>query len=148
MKLRRLLFVTLAVLIVTALFSAVATAQDIAQEGRSADLVLPTNATGNYDTGGKQVNVHMEGETDNKSSHQPGEPQRKQPREKPERYTDDVTPLKAADAPTSALASAPASASAPKELPKSGGSSASSLFALGAGALLVAGGLLARRLIR
>lgn len=144
MKSRSLLFVTLAVLIVTVLFSAVATAQNSAQEGQSADLVLPTNATGNYDTGGKQVNVHMEGESDNKSSHQPGEPQRKQPRAKPERYTDDVTPLKAPDAP----ASAPASASAPKELPKSGGSSAASLFALGAGALLVAGGLLARRFIR
>jgi LPXTG-motif cell wall-anchored protein len=36
----------------------------------------------------------------------------------------------------------------PKELPKSGGSSTASLFALGAGALLVGGGLLARRFIR
>jgi LPXTG-motif cell wall-anchored protein len=35
-----------------------------------------------------------------------------------------------------------------KELPKSGGSGAASLFALGAGALLVGGGLLARRFIR
>ncbi len=34
-----------------------------------------------------------------------------------------------------------------KELPKTGGGSAS-LFALGAGALLVAGGLLARRIVR
>ena len=36
----------------------------------------------------------------------------------------------------------------PKELPKTGGSGAASLFALGAGALLVAGGLVARRIIR
>ncbi len=43
---------------------------------------------------------------------------------------------------------APAPAPAPKELPKSGGSGAASLFALGAGALLVAGGLVARRIIR
>jgi LPXTG-motif cell wall-anchored protein len=43
---------------------------------------------------------------------------------------------------------APAPAPAPKELPKSGGSSAASLFALGAGALLVGGGLLARRIVR
>ena len=43
---------------------------------------------------------------------------------------------------------APAPAPAPKELPKTGGSSAASLFALGAGALLVGGGLLARRLVR
>ncbi len=42
---------------------------------------------------------------------------------------------------------APAPAPAPKELPKTGGSSAASLFVLGAGALLVGGGLLARRMI-
>jgi len=35
-----------------------------------------------------------------------------------------------------------------KELPKTGGSGTASLFALGAGALLVAGGLLARRIFR
>ena len=150
MKSRRLLSVTLAVLIMTALSAAVASAQNDTQKAQSADLVLPTNATGNYDTGGKQVDVHMEGQTDNKSSHQTGEPQRKQPREKPEGwekpegYKDDATPPKAALAP----AQAPAPAPAPKELPKSGGSDAASLFSLGAGALLVAGGLLARRLVR
>ena len=133
MKLRRLLFVTLAVLIVTALSAAVVSAQNYAQEGKSADLVLPTNATGNYETGGKQVDVHMEGHTDNKSSQQPVEPQPTQPREKP---------------PKAAAAPAPPPVPAPKELPKSGGSSVASLFSLGAGALLVAGGLLARRLVR
>ena len=35
-----------------------------------------------------------------------------------------------------------------KELPKTGGSGTASLFALGAGALLVAGGLLARRIVK
>ena len=144
MKSRRLLSVALAVLIMTALSAAVASAQNDTQKAQSADLVLPTNATGNYDTGGKQVDVHMEGQTDNKSSHQTGEPQRKQPREKPEGYKDDAAPPKAAPAP----AQAPAPAPAPKELPKSGGSDAASLFSLGAGALLVAGGLLARRLVR
>ena len=40
-------------------------------------------------------------------------------------------------------------AEAPKaELPKTGGGSAASLFALGAGALLVGGGLLVRRIIK
>ena len=34
------------------------------------------------------------------------------------------------------------------ELPKTGGASAASLFALGAGALLIGGGLLARRIIK
>jgi LPXTG-motif cell wall-anchored protein len=144
MKSGRLLSITLAVLIMTALSAAVATAQNDTQKGQSADLVLPTNATGNYETGGKQVDVHMEGQTDNKSSHQTGEPQRKQPWEKPEGYKNDATPPKAALAP----AQAPAPAPAPKELPKSGGSDAASLFSLGAGALLVAGGLLARRLVR
>jgi LPXTG-motif cell wall-anchored protein len=140
MKSRRLLFVALAVLIVTALSAAVASAQNSAQEGKSADLILPTNATGNYETGFKQVDVHMEEQTDNKSSRQTVEPQRKQPWEQtPQPYQKDVMPVKAADA--------PASASAPKELPKSGGSSAASLFSLGAGALLVAGGLMARRFV-
>ena len=46
---------------------------------------------------------------------------------------------------TTASASASASASAPAELPETGGAS---LFALGAGALLVAGGLVARRIVR
>ncbi len=55
-------------------------------------------------------------------------------------------PPKAAPAPPPAPAPAPPPP--PKELPKSGGSSTASLFALGAGALLVGGGLLARRLIR
>ena len=42
----------------------------------------------------------------------------------------------------------PAPAPAPKELPKTGGSGTASLFALGAGALLVTGGLLVRRFTR
>jgi LPXTG-motif cell wall-anchored protein len=62
-------------------------------------------------------------------------------------------PAKAAPPPPPAKAPAPpppapAPAPAPKELPKSGGSGVASLFALGGGALLVAGGLLVRRVIR
>ena len=62
-------------------------------------------------------------------------------------------PPKAAPAPPPPPKAAPAPAPAPKaeekkELPKSGGSGAASLFALGAGALLVGGGLLARRFVR
>jgi len=59
---------------------------------------------------------------------------------------------KAAPAPAPAPAppkAAPAPAPAPKaELPKTGGASTASLFALGAGALLVSGGLLVRRIIK
>ena len=39
-------------------------------------------------------------------------------------------------------------APAPKELPKTGGASSASLLALGAGTLLVAGGLVARKFVR
>ncbi len=56
-----------------------------------------------------------------------------------------VEPPKAAPPPPPP---APAPAPAPKELPKTGGSGAASLFALGAGALLVTGGLLIRRFAR
>jgi LPXTG-motif cell wall-anchored protein len=57
-------------------------------------------------------------------------------------------PPKAAPAPPPPPAPAAAPAPAPKELPKTGGSGTASLFALGAGALLVAGGLVARRIIK
>jgi LPXTG-motif cell wall-anchored protein len=50
--------------------------------------------------------------------------------------------------PPPAPAPAPAPASPPAELPKSGGVSTTSLFALGAGALLVGGGLIARRIVK
>jgi LPXTG-motif cell wall-anchored protein len=50
--------------------------------------------------------------------------------------------------PPPAPAPAPAPASPPAELPKSGGPSTTSLFALGAGALLVGGGLIARRIVK
>jgi LPXTG-motif cell wall-anchored protein len=56
-----------------------------------------------------------------------------------------------APAPKITPAPAPPPAAAPKApapLPKTGGSSVASLFALGAGTLLVVGGLLARRIIK
>jgi LPXTG-motif cell wall-anchored protein len=151
MNLRRLLSIMLAVWLMTALSAAVATAQSHTQQAQSAPVQM--DAPGYQDTGGKQVAVHMEGNSDNKSSRQPGDPKGKRAQEIPEGsqeipegYNDNAPPPMAAFAP--AQAPAPAPAPAPKELPKSGGSSATSLFALGAGALLVAGGLLARRLFR
>src|ERR687885_181884 len=52
-------------------------------------------------------------------------------------------------APKATPAPPPPPAPAPKaELPKTGGAGGASLFALGAGALLVAGGLVARRIIK
>ena len=52
-------------------------------------------------------------------------------------------------APAPKAAPAPPPAPAPKaELPKSGGASSASLLALGAGTLLVAGGLVARKFVR
>ena len=56
-------------------------------------------------------------------------------------------PPKAAPAPAPAPPPPP-KAEEKKELPKSGGSGVASLFALGGGALLVAGGLLVRRIVR
>jgi hypothetical protein len=56
-----------------------------------------------------------------------------------------ASPTATATATAAAATTAPAPASAPAELPPTGGASA---IALGAGALLVAGGLLARRIIR
>jgi LPXTG-motif cell wall-anchored protein len=56
-------------------------------------------------------------------------------------------PAKAAPPPPPAPAPPPPPAP-PKALPKSGGSGVASLLALGGGALLVAGGLLVRRIIR
>ena len=149
MKPRRLLSITLAVCLMTALSAAVATAQSDTQTAQSAPVTM--DAPGYQDTGGKQVTVHTEGNTDNKKSRQP-KPQRNRPQASPEgsqempEGKDNATPPKAASAP--AQAPAPAPAPAPKELPKTGGSSAASLFALGTGVLLVAGGLLARRLVR
>jgi LPXTG-motif cell wall-anchored protein len=64
-------------------------------------------------------------------------------------------PPKAAPAPPPPPKAAPAPPPPPapkaeekKELPKTGGSGTASLFALGAGALLVAGGLVARRIVK
>lgn len=58
-------------------------------------------------------------------------------------------PPKAAAPPAPGPGAAPAPGPGAKaELPKTGGSSAASLFALGAGALLVGGGLLARRMMK
>jgi plastocyanin len=62
------MLVALAILAVTALWAAVAAAQDTAQEAQSADLALPTNTTGNYDTGVKQVSIHQPGETSTNGS--------------------------------------------------------------------------------
>jgi plastocyanin len=70
MKLRGLLLVALAVLSVTASSAVVARAQDSPQQAQSADLALPTNTTGNYETGNKQIGIHEPGETNTNSSQQ------------------------------------------------------------------------------
>ncbi len=57
-------------------------------------------------------------------------------------------PPKAAPPPPPPPAPAPPPPPAKAELPKTGGTGTASLFALGAGALLVAGGLVARRIIK
>ena len=158
MKHRRITSVVLAILAMTALSAAGASAQGVPQQAQSGDVAMPTEVTGddpvnissNFETGNEQIS----------ESHRVG-PQPKERRQRGERGTEyAATPTKAA--PTEAAPSSgnptsssggsggtltPASQSEAKaELPKSGGSSVASLFALGAGVLLVGGGLLARRI--
>jgi plastocyanin len=68
-----ILVVALAILIVTALAAAVATAQDNTQTTQSDDLSLPPNTTGYYDTGNKQVSIYKPGESSTNSSNQTSE---------------------------------------------------------------------------
>jgi LPXTG-motif cell wall-anchored protein len=165
----RITSVVLAILVVTALSAAGASAQSIPQQAQSGDVAMPTKVTGddpvnissNFETGNKQIS----------ESHRAG-PQPKERRQRGERGTEyDATPTEAAPteaapteaAPTEAAPSSgnptksggsgstpapmhPSQSEAKAELPKTGGSSVASLFALGAGVLLVGGGLLARRI--
>ena len=164
MQHRRITSVVLAILVVTALSAAGASAQSIPQQAQSGDVAMPTKVTGddpvnissNFETGNEQIS----------ESHRAG-PQPKERRQRGERGTEyDATPTAAAPteaAPTEAAPSSgnptksggsgstpapahPSQSEAKAELPKTGGSSVASLFALGAGVLLVGGGLLARRI--
>ena len=164
MQHRRITSVVLAILVVTALSAAGASAQSIPQQAQSGDVAMPTKVTGD-----EPVNISSNFETGNEQiseSHRAG-PQPKERRQRGERGTEyAATPTEAAPteaAPTEAAPSSgnptksggsgstpapvhPSQSEAKAELPKTGGSSVASLFALGAGVLLVGGGLLARRI--
>ena len=159
MRHRRITSVVLAILVVTALSAAGASAQSIPQQAQSGDVAMPTQVTGddpvnissNFETGNEQIS----------ESHRVG-PQPKERRQRGERGTKDAAaPTEAA--PTEAAPSSgnptkssgsdstpapvhPSQSEAKAELPKTGGSSVASLFALGTGMLLVGGGILARRI--
>lgn len=164
MQHRRITSVVLAILVVTALSAAGASAQSIPQQDQSGDVAMPTEVTGdgpvnfssNFETGNEQVS----------ESNRVG-PQPKERRQRGERSTEyAATPTNAAPAegaPTEAAPSsgnptksggsggtpapaAPSQSEAKAELPKTGGSSVASLFALGAGVVLVGAGLLVRRI--
>ncbi len=164
MQHRRITSLVLAILAVTVLSAAGASAQSIPQQAQSGDVAMPTKVTGddpvnissNFETGNEQIS----------ESHRVG-PQPKERRQRGERGTEyAATPTKAAPteaAPTEAAPSSgnptksggsgstpapahPSQSEAKAELPKTGGSSVASLFTLGAGVLLVGGGLLARRI--
>jgi LPXTG-motif cell wall-anchored protein len=161
MKYRRIASLMLAILVVTALSAAGASAQDMPQQAQSGDIGMgtdvagssPVNIESNFDTGNKQV----------RESFSRG-PQPKQPRERGARSSEsDPVPAEADPsggnpaklgstvAPATATYAQPATATyaQPKaELPKTGGASSSSLFSLGAGTLLIAAGLLGRRLVK
>ena len=160
MQHRRITSVVLAILVVTALSAAGASAQSIPQQAQSGDVAMPTKVTGddpvnissNFETGNEQIS----------ESHRVGPQPKKERRQRGERGTKDAAaPTEAA--PTEAAPSSgnptksggsgstpapvhPSQSEAKAELPKTGGSSVASLFALGAGVLLVGGGLLARRI--
>ncbi len=164
MQHRRITSVVLAILVITALSAAGASAQSVPQQAQSGDVAMPTEVTGddpvnissNFETGNEQIS----------ESHRVG-PQPKERRQRSERGTKEAaTPTEAAPteaAPTKAAPSSgnptksggsgstpapahPSQSEAKAELPKTGGSSVASLFALGAGVLLVGAGLLVRRI--
>jgi LPXTG-motif cell wall-anchored protein len=153
MKYRRIASLMLAILVVTALSAAGASAQGIPQQAQSGDVAMPTDVAGsspidinsNFDTGNEQV----------RESQSRG-PQPKQPRERGDRNNkSDLVPAEADPSggnPAklgSTVVPATATYAQPKaELPKTGGASSSSLFSLGAGTLLIAAGLLSRRLVK
>ena len=159
MQHRRITSLVLAILVVTALSAAGASAQSIPQQAQSGDVAMPTKVTGD-----EPVNISSNFETGNEQiseSHRAG-PQPKERRQRGERGTEyAATPTEAA--PTEAAPSSgnptksggsgstpapahPSQSEAKAELPKTGGSSVASLFALGAGVVLVGAGLLLRRI--
>ena len=158
MKYRRIASLMLAILVVTALSAAGASAQGVPQQAQSGDIGMgtdvagssPVNIESNFDTGNKQV----------RESFSRG-PQPKQPRERGARSSEsDPVPAEADPsggnpaklagpvAPATATYAQPTYAQPKAELPKTGGASSSSLFSLGAGTLLIAAGLLGRRLVK
>ena len=164
----RITSVVLAILVVTALSATGASAQSVPQQAQSGDVAMPTDVTGSSPT---NINSYFEtGNEQVSESHTVGPQTKKERRQRSERGTKEAaTPTEAAPteaAPTKASPSsgnptyhpggsggAPAPAPPPQpeakaELPKTGGSSVGSLFALGAGALLIGGGLLVRRISR
>jgi LPXTG-motif cell wall-anchored protein len=123
------------------------------QQAQSGDIGMgtdvagssPVNIESNFDTGNKQVRESLS-----------RGPQPKQPRERGARSSEsDPVPAEADPSGgnpaklAGTLAPATATYAQPKaELPKTGGASSSSLFSLGAGTLLIAAGLLGRRLVK
>ena len=156
MQHRRITSVVLAILVVTALTAAGASAQSIPQQAQSGDVAMPTEVTGddpvnissNFETGNEQIS----------ESHRAG-PQPKERPQRSERGTKEAaTPTEAAPTEAAPSSGKPTSYSggsggtltpapeAKAELPKTGGSNVASLFALGAGVLLVGAGLRVRRI--
>jgi hypothetical protein len=119
---RGLLFTAVAIVVVTAFSTAIATAQNTAQESESRDLVVPNNAD-TFDTGNTQSSTFIPGETDTNSKHQTINPRPKKPREKRESNNKDgATPTEAT--PTKAALGSGLSSSSGgslKELPRTGG---------------------------
>ncbi len=120
---RGVLFTAVAIVVVTAFSTAIATAQNTAQEAESSDLVAPNNA-GTFDTGYTQSSTFIPGKTETNSKHETINPRSKEPRERRERNNKgDPTPTEAAPAGGSGGSGGLSSSSGGslKELPRTGG---------------------------
>lgn len=164
MKPKGLVFGVLCVLVVTASSAAVASAQSSVQNTAPSPVM---NNTGNFDPtdppGTKQASMFVPGQTDITGTKQTLNPQPNRSRQKGGQNKNDATPTEAAPSPgnysnpggsdpsnnTSPGGSGPGGSGSGerKELPKTGGTRSGSLVGVGAGALLVGGGLLVRRFI-
>lgn len=167
MKPKGLMFGVVAVLVVTALTAGVATAQsqDGTQQIQSSNATMPidvansspTDINANYDTGHK-ISTFMAGQSDNNSSQQGADPQRKQARDRSTPATNNpAAPAEVAPRGGNSVNPGGSGPGTPSnstgrdpgpimELPKTGGTKIPTLGIVGL--LLVAGGLVVRKALR
>jgi hypothetical protein len=129
MKPRGLLFIALAILVVTAFSAAIATAQNVGQQSASPSLAVPNN-TGTFDTGTKQSSSFIPGESNTNSKQQTMDPQPKDRRDRRDRNNGGDAPSDQGTggsntptpaAPSGGSGSSDSPSNTLKELPRTGG---------------------------